>query len=197
MDAVLRLIWHYYYCVLSMWGRRWGWRCCWVCVFHFGGGGSVQEVKKKKVNHFIELTYKRTKRIRMILLSEASPIFTCSPLGGRCVACVRLCVCSLVNRRKIPAHAHRTHACTQASFFLRLRKASWAVSARTGSPSVWGGCVGHTPRTQAETLIFTSDRSSVVHTGVNQHAGQSQRFFDSFCSSALLALKGFMSYSSY
>lgn len=31
-----------------MWGRRWCWRCCWVCVFHFGGGGSVQEVKKKK-----------------------------------------------------------------------------------------------------------------------------------------------------
>lgn len=48
MDAVLRLIWHYYYCVLSMWGRRWGWRYCWVCVFHFGGGGSVQEVNKKR-----------------------------------------------------------------------------------------------------------------------------------------------------
>lgn len=112
MDDVLRLIWHYYYCVLSMWGRRWGWRYCWVCVFHFGGGGSVQEVNKKKVNHFIELTHKRTKRIRMILLSEASPIFTCSPLGGRCVACVRLCVSALlwIGGKSQHMHTGHTHA---------------------------------------------------------------------------------------
>lgn len=108
-----------------------------MCFSLSGVEGVYGKLKIKKVNNFIELTHKRTKRIRMILLSEASPIFTCSTLGGKvCGMCALVCVCSLVSRRKIPAHAHRTHACTQASFFLRLRKASWAVSARTGSPSV-------------------------------------------------------------
>lgn len=34
--------------------------------------------------------------------------------------------------------------------------------------------------TQAGALIRTSDRAGAAHTGVNQHAGRSQRFFDSF-----------------
>lgn len=67
-----------------------------VCFSLSGVGGVYRKLKKKKVNHFIELTHKCTERIRMILLSEASPIFTCSTLGGRCVACVRLCVSALL-----------------------------------------------------------------------------------------------------
>lgn len=36
------------------------------------------------------------------------------------------------------------------------------------------------PCTQAGALIRTSDRAGAAHTGVNQHAGRSQRSFDSF-----------------
>lgn len=52
--------------------------------------------------------------------------------------CLYVCVCVIVSG------VTHTGTHTQAPFFLRLSKTSWAVSAGTGSPSVRGEYVGHT-----------------------------------------------------
>lgn len=84
-----------------------------VCV-RVGGGGASREGKE------------------IVSLAGNAPHFDVQRNRGRCV-----CLCVFSFARALIKDARRRH--TQASFFFRISKASWAVSWRTDTPLCAGG----------------------------------------------------------
>lgn len=133
------LFWHYFLGVESKIDSIEDDLLLWVCV-------SAWECTRRERSCIIapaEPQIYHKDKLRMVISGRSVPDFHLQHNRGTCAEFfVSVRFCAFEWAENTHTHSHRGH--TQASFFSWLSKASWAVSPRTGSPSVWAVCVRHT-----------------------------------------------------